>query len=784
MENGTKITNLYGSKFSLQEVDNFTERYISQKGKPLEYKELDFLRGAIKNKSAIILDVGANVGIYSVLLAEATKEATCVYSFEPNPDMRKRLQKNIDLNGLSCVEIVPYAIGAEEKEAQLFIPLKNKGEASLTKVNSDFETQPVQVRTLSSFNINLSAYDVSILKVDVEGHELDVLVPYLRTAEVSQRPTFIQFETRHLSSEHLCEIQSLLAQAGYKLVLKNSLNSIYKLPQKTLFSCQRNEGVYLLEWIAYHKAIGFDRIVVFSNDCDDGSDLLLDQLNEIGLIEHHTFSSNGLAPQFVAARKAIEGKIFEEGEWVCWLDTDEYLNIHKGSGKVCDLIESLGNAEGIVLNWRLFGAGSDSNKWPGSQLHEHYRYASKLDAPRNRQVKTLFRFSDMIKSLDPHRPELELKFREKNKYFVDAGLAPTPEEFYFGRRSSGTLQHQLPYVAREPIAQINHYIVRNRELYKLKIARGRGYRGKSSKVRHTEKFFDRLNVNDVEDTSILRHNAEKTTILAKLLEQRAISELNKKCIDFAFEQSDRYSIDQAAEFKKVITRQTQIAVKRFRAALDIAVAHNCPLCGYFGQFSPMGVPLRPSARCPKCRSLERHRLLKIVMDREEIFSSHDALLHFAPEPQLQKIISNKVGIYHTADLYASNVTHHLDIENIDLPNQSYDKVICSHVLEHVDDIRALAEIKRILKPGGLALLAVPIVDGWDKTYENSGITSPKDRTIHFGQKDHVRMYGNDFRDRIQNTGFELREVVAVEPDVLKFGLLRGERLFIASKPAQ
>ncbi len=124
----------------------------------------------------------------------------------------------------------------------------------------------------------------------------------------------------------------------------------------------------------------------------------------------------------------------------------------------------------------------------------------------------------------------------------------------------------------------------------------------------------------------------------------------------------------------------------------------------------------------------------------------------------------------------------LNIEAIDLPNQSFTAVICNHVLEHVDDEKALSEIHRIVQPGGRAYLTTPVIEGWRQTYENPGIDGKPQRTLHFGQHDHVRMYGADLRQRILAAGFDLREFTAEEPDVHRHGLWRGEKIFIATKP--
>lgn len=158
------------------------------------------------------------------------------------------------------------------------------------------------------------------------------------------------------------------------------------------------------------------------------------------------------------------------------------------------------------------------------------------------------------------------------------------------------------------------------------------------------------------------------------------------------------------------------------------------------------------------------------------------ILHFAPEPTLARLLQSHSSAYRSADLDPNVADTVLNIEDVDLPDESVDLVVCSHVLEHVDDVKALREIRRILTPDGSALLMFPIVEGWDHTYENATLTSPADRTKFFGQADHVRMFGRDVRDRISDAGFDLIEFTADEPNVSKHGLMRGEKLFIATKP--
>jgi hypothetical protein len=208
----------------------------------------------------------------------------------------------------------------------------------------------------------------------------------------------------------------------------------------------------------------------------------------------------------------------------------------------------------------------------------------------------------------------------------------------------------------------------------------------------------------------------------------------------------------------------------------------CCICNHQGKFRAYGFPPSYDARCPRCNSLERHRLLKLWFDQHYDRATPLTLLHFAPEPCLSKFLRPLVKQYVTADIQPGKADTTLNIEKIDLPNSTYDLIICSHVLEHVNDTIALSEIYRILRPGGRALLMTPLVEGWSKTYENLSVTGDQARELHFGQYDHLRFYGSDIRQRISDAGFCLEEFTAVEPAVHSYGLSRGEKVFVASKP--
>jgi len=194
--------------------------------------------------------------------------------------------------------------------------------------------------------------------------------------------------------------------------------------------------------------------------------------------------------------------------------------------------------------------------------------------------------------------------------------------------------------------------------------------------------------------------------------------------------------------------------------------HNvqCPFCGWQGkEFLPFGVIRRENAKCPKCGSLERHRLFYLYLKKVIPIDRKIKVLHFAPEKILTKLFRSYNNIeYISADIDASKAMVKEDITDISFQDNSFDIIFCSHVLEHIeDDHKAMKELHRVLKPGGFAIIQVPIKDEFNgrkinKTYEDFSVSGPEERERLFGQKDHVRIYGRDYGDRLANAGFKVK----------------------------
>lgn len=229
-------------------------------------------------------------------------------------------------------------------------------------------------------------------------------------------------------------------------------------------------------------------------------------------------------------------------------------------------------------------------------------------------------------------------------------------------------------------------------------------------------------------------------------------------------------------------------------ALGIFYAGNkveCPICkSHYRQFLPYGrINTRPNALCPNCLSLERHRLIWLYLqEKTNFFQTKLNVLHIAPEPCFMKRFEKLHGnTYITADIESPLAKVKMDIHQIPFGENHFDVVLCNHVLEHVEnDIKAMTEIKRVLKPGGWAILQVPFFSPVpDVTFEDASITDPREREKIFGQDDHVRMFGKDYSKRIERAGLkaEANKFASElgETSAFRNGIEKNEILYIGRK---
>jgi SAM-dependent methyltransferase len=166
---------------------------------------------------------------------------------------------------------------------------------------------------------------------------------------------------------------------------------------------------------------------------------------------------------------------------------------------------------------------------------------------------------------------------------------------------------------------------------------------------------------------------------------------------------------------------------------------------------------------------------------DEDLVSEKKILHFAPEIGLINFIKKlNPAEYICGDLNPKSNQEKINIEKINYPSNHFDLIIASHILEHVDDNACLKELKRVVKKNGKVLLMFPVINSWDKTYQNEKIVQPYERELHFGQFDHVRLYGNDVEDLFINHGFQFEKIITDGADSVIYALDKGETLYILS----
>lgn len=211
----------------------------------------------------------------------------------------------------------------------------------------------------------------------------------------------------------------------------------------------------------------------------------------------------------------------------------------------------------------------------------------------------------------------------------------------------------------------------------------------------------------------------------------------------------------------------------------------------FRIFLPYGYGTqRNNVLSPSTLSLERHRLLWLYLQNEtDYFTStiKKKVLHFAPEQAFYKLFRNQKNIdYTTTDLFSPLADVKADICNLPFENNQFDFIFCNHVLEHIpDDTKAMQELFRVLKPGGMAILQIPQDLSRATTFSDDSITDQKERTKIFGQYDHVRIYGRDYFDKLRSIGFTVVEkdyTNTIAPNLVdKYCLAKGEIIPVCFK---
>ncbi|SFG13146.1 Glycosyl transferase family 2 [Palleronia marisminoris] len=292
-----------------------------------------------------------------------------------------------------------------------------------------------------------------------------------------------------------------------------------------IVTTMKNEGPFILEWIAYHRAIGVDTFLVYSNDCTDGTDRMLDLLQTKGILQHreNPFRKTDLKPQHAALQAADAEPVIKALDWVVCMDCDEFINIHIGEGRLTDLFAAVPDANMISMTWRLFGNG-DVDGFRDELITERFTSCAPQFARKPHQAwgfKTLTRNTGIFKKLGVHRPKGLKPQLVGHVNWVNGSGEPMPETEYRNawRSTIGTYGYDL--------VTLNHYALRSAESFLVKRDRGR--------VNHVDRdqglnYWFRMNFNAEEDRSIQRMLPRLREEYDRLMADPEIAAQHRACV--------------------------------------------------------------------------------------------------------------------------------------------------------------------------------------------------------------------------------------------------------------
>jgi methylase of polypeptide subunit release factors len=323
----------------------------------------------------------------------------------------------------------------------------------------------------------------------------------------------------------------------------------------------KDEAPFLLEWYAHHLAVGFTKILVYTNDCSDGTDDMLIRLEELGLGYHRRNDiPEGVKPQPSAMKYAQAEPKVAEADWILMFDADEFLCINYGDGTLDPMLDAAGDANGIVITWRIFGSGNVVD-WSRDPVTEQYLYAAPPTWNKGWGVKTLFKFDPDKWKIGIHRPSI------KNKH-LETGFPDTvnwlngsgqPMEDYFKFRGWRSIRRTVGY----QWAQMNHYAVKSVDSYAIRKFRGNV---NNKKDKYNADYWSLQDRNEVYDDKILRYTERRKQIMDELLTDPVLSRLHYAAIEKVEARLEEYrATDAYAELKQSLLEASEVPITQIVA---------------------------------------------------------------------------------------------------------------------------------------------------------------------------------------------------------------------------
>ncbi|MEO0401715.1 MAG: glycosyltransferase family 2 protein [Pseudomonadota bacterium] len=279
-----------------------------------------------------------------------------------------------------------------------------------------------------------------------------------------------------------------------------------------IVGCMKNEAPYIIEWVAYHRAMGVDNFLIYTNGCEDGTSEILDRLQEMGVLQHRNNDEwKGNSPQQYALNQSLNEPLIKNANWIIHIDVDEFMNVRTGNGTLQDFFDAVPDATNVAMTWRLFGHNGVTDLADDFVIDQFDHCAPKF-CPKPHTVwgfKTMFKNIGAYEKISCHRPnKLDPKFSKKVRWVNGSGKDMTKEVAENGWRSS---KKSIGY----DLLQLNHYALRSAESFLIKRQRGRAL--------HVDRsiginYWIRMDWSDFRDITIKRNLPRMRAEYEKLMQ--------------------------------------------------------------------------------------------------------------------------------------------------------------------------------------------------------------------------------------------------------------------------
>ncbi|WP_438706299.1 glycosyltransferase family 2 protein [Tabrizicola sp.] len=290
-------------------------------------------------------------------------------------------------------------------------------------------------------------------------------------------------------------------------------------------STMKDEGPFVVEWVAHHLAVGFTELMVYTNDCSDGTDTLLKRLQSLDIGVHHreNIMPEGVKPHPSMLKLAADEELIINSDWLLVLDADEFMCVTHPSGTLDGLVTDLNamNASAMVLTWRIFGS-SGVRDWSRAPITDQFTRAAPEFWNKGWGTKTMLKFDPKYLRLGMHRPIIKSQHKETD--YPDSVLwvngSGRPLEDWFKFRGWRSIRRTVGY----DWAQINHYAIKSMDAYSLRKFRGNA---NLKKDKYNSDYWSLQDRNEVEDLQIARHRDRRAAIMAELLKDDEVRRLHE-----------------------------------------------------------------------------------------------------------------------------------------------------------------------------------------------------------------------------------------------------------------